>query len=832
MRAITKIRRSIRAISPVISVLLMIAIAVAASLIAYAWMMGYIGGTTNKAGNAIQIQSYAQDVTGSYLIIYVQNVGQGTVHLKQDSSVYVNDTLYPILTADGNDVPAGALIPIAEGKTVTIVVDFVYYIGDYLRIKVVTAEGTFMEIIGTGTGTGTGGPGTVTHTITVSVVGGDGSISPPGPSVIVNDGASQTFNFYADSGYHVADVSVDGNSVGAVLSYTFVDVVSDHTLSVTFEADAPVTHTITASAGTGGSISPSGSVVVNHGASQGFTITADSNYHILDVLVDGGSVGAVGSYTFTTVVADHTISATFAQDTVQVTFAVDPPGSGTTNPSGTQSYTVGQVVSISASDTNPGDGRVFCYWSATGSITFANAYAASTTATINSAGTITAHFRIPTTMGWYTNPPNIDLGENEDIIGVLYRTDLGWPFGGLNGETVNIVFTAPNGTQITRTATTDWYLFIFPGVFQYSFKPDAVGTWSVYAQFDGDSTYNASKVGPTTFTVAAVPQYTVSFTQTGAGAAPTVTYHIDSNPDQQGTVPFTVQVTRGHQITYSYQSTVSGTTGVQYVRTNTNPSSPQTINNDLTVTGTYKTQYYVTFAVSPSQGGTINRATGWYDASPPTLSITATPNSGYGFSSWSSDTGSITFGSSTSASTTATINGPGTITATFTGLIVLRPNGVGTTTQLQRNGGGANWDRVDDTGSGDGSSTYVYDSDEGDYDTDTYATQDHGSATGTITSVTVYIRCMRSGSDACYGRAILRIGSTNYDGGITNTLASDWTVYSVTFNTNPAGGAWGTDWATIDSMQCGVSLYSGDTYGGGNSFARCTQVWVEVNYTP
>ena len=44
MRRITKIKRSVRAISPVIATLLMIAIAVAASFVVYAWVIGYIGG--------------------------------------------------------------------------------------------------------------------------------------------------------------------------------------------------------------------------------------------------------------------------------------------------------------------------------------------------------------------------------------------------------------------------------------------------------------------------------------------------------------------------------------------------------------------------------------------------------------------------------------------------------------------------------------------------------------------------------------------------------------------------------------------------------------------
>ena len=94
MRKITKLRHSIKAISPIISVLLLIAIAVVASLVVYAWVMGYIGGGTTKAGYAINIQSLSS-ATGS-LTIYVQNTGIGAVQLNPTSAVYVNNTLETI----------------------------------------------------------------------------------------------------------------------------------------------------------------------------------------------------------------------------------------------------------------------------------------------------------------------------------------------------------------------------------------------------------------------------------------------------------------------------------------------------------------------------------------------------------------------------------------------------------------------------------------------------------------------------------------------------------------------------------------------------------------
>lgn len=73
---------------------------------------------------------------------------------------------------------------------------------------------------------------------------------------------------------------------------------------------------INVTADSGGLISPSGAVSVNHGEDQSFTITPDEGYHILDVLIDGSSVGAVSTYTFSAVTADHTIEASFAIDSV------------------------------------------------------------------------------------------------------------------------------------------------------------------------------------------------------------------------------------------------------------------------------------------------------------------------------------------------------------------------------------------------------------------------------------------------------------------------------------------------------------------------------------
>jgi len=140
--------------------------------------------------------------------------------------------------------------------------------------------------------------------------GSNGTISPTG-IVTVKPTASQTFTVTAASGYQVSSVLVDGTSVGAVATYTFTDVTKSHTISATFAAQTATTYNITASAGSGGSISPSGTVTVNSQANQTFTITPTSGYTVSSVMVDGTSAGAVTTYTFTNVTQSHTISATF-----------------------------------------------------------------------------------------------------------------------------------------------------------------------------------------------------------------------------------------------------------------------------------------------------------------------------------------------------------------------------------------------------------------------------------------------------------------------------------------------------------------------------------------
>jgi len=178
-------------------------------------------------------------------------------------------------------------------------------------------------------------------TITASA-GTGGTISPSG-TVTVNYGSDQPFNITPNKGYSVVDVTVDGSSVSPAIpakgdTYTFTEVTANHTISATFAKK--ITYTITASAGTGGTISPSGQVSVNDGANQTFSITPSTGYIVSDVTVDGSSVSPVipatgGTYKFAKVTANHTISAIFEQITASYyTITASAGNGGTISPSG------------------------------------------------------------------------------------------------------------------------------------------------------------------------------------------------------------------------------------------------------------------------------------------------------------------------------------------------------------------------------------------------------------------------------------------------------------------------------------------------------------------
>lgn len=177
--------------------------------------------------------------------------------------------------------------------------------------------------------------------------GSDGTLSPSGTTILAH-GESLTFQITPNAHREIADVMVNGVSVGAVTSYTLSDIDRDTTITASFMAD---THTVTATAGANGSMTPAGASSVTCGQSIAYTITPDTHHHVSDLLVNGQSVGAVTAYTLSNVTADTTIAASFAID--QYTITAEVGENGQITPAGQQTVSYGDSVTYSIT---PADG--------------------------------------------------------------------------------------------------------------------------------------------------------------------------------------------------------------------------------------------------------------------------------------------------------------------------------------------------------------------------------------------------------------------------------------------------------------------------------------------
>ena len=110
------------------------------------------------------------------------------------------------------------------------------------------------------------------------------------------------------------DTSLNGEIIYALKSVKIVEV----TEKVTGDVD---TYTVTASAGTNGSVYVPGDATVNSGKSKTVYVSADAGYEISDVKVDGVSVGAVDSYTLDNIEKSHSVEATFERVEYSISFA-------------------------------------------------------------------------------------------------------------------------------------------------------------------------------------------------------------------------------------------------------------------------------------------------------------------------------------------------------------------------------------------------------------------------------------------------------------------------------------------------------------------------------
>lgn len=586
MKVRTKIRRSIKAISPVISVLLMIAIAVAAAIIAYAWIMGYLGGTQTKAQKAIQIQSIAANKNpgnpdDKWLIVYVQNVGIGAVKFDPDACVYVKDVL-KTCTVDDAD------LTVVEGQTVKMLVDYTVVFDERIKIKVVTLDGMFTEFTGTIKGEAAGGPTPPpTYQVTFATSGGGGgSSTTPSGTQTYSAGASVAITAMPGSGYQFVSWSAAPGITfdSATSASTNAHINGAGTITATFSAAPPANVPPTAAFTfsplnpvtgqivqfTDGSSDSDGSVVAWAWTfGDGGTSLARNPTHVYT---------SVGPFTVGLTVTDndgatdHVDHSVPVGSPIQYALTMYTVGQGTVNP-GNGTYSSGVIVNIEAINA---PGWTFTGWSVPPGGT------ANTTITMDGPKTVTATFTQDqysvtlTTVGSGSasktpDQPTYTYGAIVNLLAT--ETTPGWTFSGWSSSTPNIVIANPSLASTTATI-------------------NGAGTITV------------------TFTQ---NQYTITFAHTGLDSTATGTVvTVNGSAKTFNDLSFILPVNFGDVVTYSYETTISGGSGKQFVSTGvTGPVSPITVSGSITVTGNYKTQFYLTMSAN---FGTTSPVSGWYDA--------------------------------------------------------------------------------------------------------------------------------------------------------------------------------------------------------------------------
>jgi len=494
--------------------------------------------------------------------------------------------------------------------------------------------------------------------LALTAMGGD--VSPSGETTVI-EGGTQTFTFTPEAGYSVADVLVDGVSVGAVSSYTFNNVSDDHSISVSFAAGV---YTLAVSASNGSVTKSPDTASYAYNQSVSLTATPAAGYHFVNWSGD-----LSGSSNPATLVMDgnKSVTAIFASNVHTLTITANG-GTVTRNPD-KASYEYGESVTLTASASA---GYSFTGWSGAASGTNS-----SVTIVMDGDKSVTANFAaisytlsIAATNGSVVaNPQKAGYSYGESVsLQAVPNTGYhftGWS-GSLSGSTnpASIVMNADKSvtagfainTYTLTTNATNGSVVKSPQAATYTHGA-TVSLQAVAAEgyeFAGWSGAVTGSANPVEIVMDSSKSVTAAFT--------VKTYTLTTSATNGSVVRSPESTTYTHGSTVSLQAVAAeGYHFTGWSGAVTGSSNPVNLVMDASksVTAAFAANTY-TLSISASNGTvTANPSQATYTHGQ-VVTLTATPSTGYSFSSWSGDA------SGTAASTTITMDANKSVTAAFT----------------------------------------------------------------------------------------------------------------------------------------------------------------------
>ncbi|MGA7220084.1 MAG: choice-of-anchor D domain-containing protein [Candidatus Sulfotelmatobacter sp.] len=402
--------------------------------------------------------------------------------------------------------------------------------------------------------------------------------------------------------------------------------------------------TTQASPSADGTVTPPSGGYYAGGAIVPVTATANSGFAFSNWTSTGGSFGSTtsASTNFTMPSAPATVTGNFTANAVQITITTTPAGLLVSADGGTptaaplvENWTPGSSHTIATTSPQSGSTGVQYVWS-----------------NWSDSGAISHSINVPSTATTYTasftTQYQLTTLASPSADGTVTPPSGGYYAG---GAIIPVTATANSGFQFSNWTSTG-------GSFGSTTSPSTNFTMpSAPATVTGNFT-------------AATQQITITTSPAN------LLVSADGGPFTAA--PLVESWTSGSSHTIATTSPQSGGTGVQYVWSSW--SDGGAISHSITVpstaatyTASFSTQYQLTTAANPSNGGTVSPTSGGFYASGTVVPLTATPNAGYTFSNW---TGAVA--NPNSATTTVTMVAPESVTANFSSApaITLTPTSI------------------------------------------------------------------------------------------------------------------------------------------------------------